>query len=97
VVPGDALENGYTRPTSSAVAAVCGWKRALGDAARNDGRDRRSEGQQEEELDQLIAIFGNQHIGRGEKMSAVSNAVANKEVGDGRYAEVDQDFNQALT
>jgi len=52
--------------------------RALRNAARNDGRDSGSEGQEEEELGQLIAAFFRQRLRPGEKTDAVGQAVPPK-------------------
>ena len=75
---------------------------ALGDAARDDRRDRGREGAEEEELDQLEALrlkrlcAAADHVGALKKRDAVGDAVADEEVGDRRDREVDQDLDQRV-
>jgi hypothetical protein len=70
--------------------------RALGDAAGDDGRDRGGEGQQEEELDHVVAALLHQGFGAGEEIHAVGDAVADEEVGQGRCREVAEDLDQRV-
>ena len=69
--------------------------RALGDAARHDRRNRRGERQQEEELDELVAVLLRERRRVGEERDAVGDRVADEEVRDRRDGEVDQDLAQA--
>ena len=68
----------------------------LGDAARNDSRNRRREGQQKKELGQFEAILLHQRLGTGEEVDTVGDAVADEEVGDRRYREVGEDLHQRI-
>ncbi len=70
--------------------------RTLGDAAGDDCRDRRSKGQQEEELHQGIAVVGHQLIGRLHERHAIGDPVADEEVRQGRYGEVGDDLRQGI-
>ena len=70
--------------------------RALGDAAGDDGRNRRGESEQEEELDEFVAVALGQRLGAGEEVHAVGDAVADEEVGQRRDREVDQDLDQRV-
>jgi len=58
------------------------------DAARDDRRDGRSKGQQEEELDQLVAV-ADRKLTRGfKKTDAVCDLVSDKKIGDGGDSKV---------
>ncbi len=70
--------------------------RTLGDAAGDDRRNRRSKGQQEEELHQGIAVVGHQLIGRLHERHAIGDPVADEEVRQGRYGEVGDDLRQGI-
>ena len=54
--------------------------RALGDPARHNRRDRGGEGQQEEELHELVAVFRSQRVRGAEKVSAVGDPVTDDEI-----------------
>ncbi len=75
---------------------------ALGDAARDDGRDGRSEGGEEEELHERHALTiealggaGN-GFGVGEEIDAVGDGVADEKIRDGRNGEIDKDFDEGV-
>jgi hypothetical protein len=70
--------------------------RALGDAAGHDGGNRRGEGQQEEELDQVVAILCRQHLGARIEADAVGDAVADEEIGDGGDRKIGEDLDQGV-
>ncbi len=80
--------------------------RALGDAAGNDRRHRRGEGEQEEKFDQvvarrteLVAVAGDlpgQHLGAGEEIDAVGDRVADEEIGERRNREIAQDLDERV-
>ena len=85
------------RPTIAKVAASWGREaRPLGDAARDDRRNRGREGQEEEELDQREAVLLNEGVGAGEEMHAVGDPVTDEEIGDRRDREVGQDLDQRI-
>ena len=97
LVPGDALEEGVDEADQQEGGGqLRAEARALGDAAGNDGRDRRGEGQQEKELGQLEAAFLHQGFGAGKEIHAVGDAVADEEVGQGRYRKVGEDLDQRI-
>ena len=57
-VPDHALEEGIEQPDDQQGGEQLGVKaRALGDTARDDGRDRGGKGQEKEELDQGVAVL----------------------------------------
>ena len=66
--------------------------RPLSDAPRDDGWDGRRKRQQKEELDEVIAGVLSQRRGICEKTHTISDAVADKEVGQGRHRKIDQDL-----
>ncbi|CRQ65213.1 hypothetical protein PAERUG_E6_London_17_VIM_2_12_12_05731 [Pseudomonas aeruginosa] len=68
----------------------------LGDAAGDDRRDCRGEGQQEEELHQRIATVHGQRRRRMEESHAVGNPVADEEIGQRRDGEVGQNLRQGV-
>ncbi|MNZ61127.1 hypothetical protein D3C78_792140 [compost metagenome] len=70
--------------------------RALGDPAGDDRRNRRGEGQQEEELHQRVAVVGAQYAGRLEKGHPVGDPVADEEVGQRRDREIGKDLRQRV-
>jgi hypothetical protein len=97
LVPGDALEERVDEADQQEGGGeLRAEARAFGDAAGDDGRDRRSEGQQEEELGEFIAALLHQGFGAGEEMYAVGDAVADEEVGQGRDRKVAQDLDQRI-
>jgi hypothetical protein len=69
---------------------------SLGNAAGNDGRDRRRESQQEEELGQFVTVLRHQRFDAAEEIDPVGDAVANEEVGYGRHAEIGQNLDQRI-
>ena len=69
---------------------------ALGNAARDDGRYGSGEGQQKEKLDQLVAVLGGQLLGADQQAGAISHAIADQKVSDGRYRKVHQYFDQGV-
>ena len=56
---------------------------ALCNTTRNNGWNRRSKGQEEEELNQLVSVVFGQLSGAGKEIHAVGNLITDKEVGDG--------------
>jgi hypothetical protein len=70
--------------------------RALGDAARHDGRYRGGEGQEEEEAHELVAVALREDRRAAEEGRAVRDGVADEEIRDGRHREVDQDLHQCV-
>jgi hypothetical protein len=68
----------------------------FGNAAGNDGRDGGGEGEQEEELGQLVAVLFHQRFDAGKEIGTVGNAVADEEVSDGRYPEIAHDLDQRI-
>ncbi|MDT4791395.1 hypothetical protein FQZ97_238400 [compost metagenome] len=69
---------------------------ALGDAAGNDGRDGRGEGQQEKELHQRVTMVGGQHAGRFKEGHAIGDPVADEEIGQGRDRKIGKDLRQGV-
>jgi hypothetical protein len=68
LIPGDALEERIDEGDDQEGRRQLRIEpRSLGDAAGNDGRDRRREGQQEEELGQLEAILRASRVSAPEK------------------------------
>src|SRR5690606_21778386 len=97
LIPGDALEEGIDEADDEEGGGELRIEaRAFGNAAGDDGRDRGSEGQQEKELRQVIAVALGQYFGAAEEIHAVGNAVADEEIGEGGDREVDQDFDQGI-
>jgi hypothetical protein len=77
LVPGNAFEEGIDEADDQKGRGQLRVELGtLGDAARNDRRDRRREGQQEEEARQLEAILLQQRFGAGEEVDAVGDAVS---------------------
>ena len=81
LVPGDALEERVDEADddrgSQQLRPELG---AFGNAARNDGGNGRRERQQEEELDQFIAILGRQLLGANEEAGAIRHRIADEEI-----------------
>ena len=97
LVPGDALEEGVDETDEHEGCDQLRMEsRALGDAAGDDGRDGGGEGEQEEEFGQLETVLRHQRLDAREEIDAVGDAVADKEVGNGRYPEVAQDLDQGI-
>ena len=75
LVPGDAFEQRIDQADDDGrghqLRAEAG---ALGDAAGDDGRDGGGEGEQEEELHQVVAVAGHQLLGADEEAGAVGHA-----------------------
>ena len=105
LVPDDTFEErikqaDYERRCHALRQEAC----ALGDAAGDDGRDRRRKGAQEEELDERQALRTEardaatavQPRRADEERNAVSDRVADQKVGKCRDSEVDQDFAQRV-
>ncbi|MDT4856540.1 hypothetical protein FQZ97_909340 [compost metagenome] len=96
-VPGDAFKEGVDEADDD---GRCDQLRpelgAFGDAAGNDGRNGGREGQQEEELHQLVAVFLGQRLGAHEERGTVGHAVAHDEIGDGGDRKVHQDLDQGV-
>ena len=69
---------------------------AFGDAARNDGGNGGSEGQQKEELDQVITVLGGQLLGPHKESGAVGHAVAHHKINHGGHRKIHQDFDQRV-
>jgi hypothetical protein len=96
-VPGDALEEGIDQADQQEGGDQLRVEaRALGDAAGDDRRDRGGERQQEEELDQLVAVVLDQRRRGVEEARAVGHHVADEEVADGRRGEVADDLDQRV-
>jgi len=70
--------------------------RTLGDAARDNRRNRRREGQQEEEADERVAVVLGEYAGAGEELHAVGDRIADEEIGDRRDREVDEDLHERV-
>ena len=97
LVPSDALKEGVHKTDNHSSGDQLGPELGpLGNAARNDGGNGRSKGQQEEKLDQVIAIFGRQLLGTDKEVRAVGHAVANHKINHGGDREVDQDLDQRI-
>ena len=69
---------------------------AFGNPARHDRRDCRSEGQQEEEFHQVIAIPLGEFFGPDKKADPIRNAVTDAEIGDCGHREIGEDFHQGV-
>src|SRR5690606_6515616 len=96
-VPGDALEEGIDEADDEEGGRELRVEaRAFGDAARDDGRNRGGEGEQEEELGQAVAVVFGQDFGAAEEVDTVGDAVADEEIGQRRYREIDQDLDQGV-
>ena len=105
VVPGQALEEGinqrHQHEGRDELRIELG---AFGDAARDDRRNGGREGQEEEELHQVIALgrkaaaFGHarDHLRALQEANAVSQAVADEEIGDGGGREIHQDLHERV-
>ena len=86
LVPGHALEERVHEADDDGRGdELRAEARALGNAARDDGRNGRREGQQEEELHQRVAVVQGQVIGSHQEGGAVGHRVADEEVGDGGH------------
>src|SRR4029078_1149472 len=70
--------------------------RAFGDAARDDRRNRSSEGEQEKELGELIAALLRQRGAAAEEVDPIGDAVADEEISDGGHREVSENFDQRI-
>ncbi len=69
---------------------------ALGDTTGDDRRDRRGEGEEEEELHQVVAVFLRQYRGGIEEARAIGHRITDKEVGDGGDSKVGNDLHQGV-
>ncbi|KFB69629.1 MAG: hypothetical protein CAPSK01_000688 [Candidatus Accumulibacter vicinus] len=97
LVPGNAFEEGIDETDDQKGRGQLRVEPGtLGDAARNDRRDRCREGQQEEESGQLEAILLQQRFGAGEEVDPVGDAEADEEIGNRRYREIGQDLDQRV-
>jgi hypothetical protein len=97
VVPGNALKKGIDKAHQQEGGDALGVEaRPLGDATGDDGRDGCREGEQEEELDHLVAALLGQYLGAGEEVGTVGHGVADEEVGEGRDTEIRQDLDQGI-
>src|SRR5690606_38156308 len=96
-VPGDAFEEGIDEADDEEGGGELRVEaRTFGDAARDDGRNRGGEGEQEEELGQAVAVVFGQDCGTAEEVDTVGDAVADEEIGERRYREIDQDLDQGV-
>jgi hypothetical protein len=103
LVPDDTLEHGVEEADDErgggALRTELG---ALGNAARDDGRDRRGEGREKEEPDEAQALgieaFARavQLLDTDEEGNAVGDGIADEEVGHRRDGEIDQDLAQRI-
>ena len=74
LVPGDAFEERIDEADQQERRGELRVEaRALGDAAGDDRRNRGGERQQEEELDELVAVLLRQRLGAGEEVDAVGD------------------------
>ena len=97
LVPDDALKEGVDEPHHHGSGQQLGPELGpLGNAARDDGRNGGRKGEQEEELHQVVAVFGCQLFGSNEKVRAIGHAVADHEIHDGGHGKVHQNFHQRV-
>src|SRR5574343_598559 len=97
LVPGDAFKEWINEADEQESGDQLRMKSGpFGNTAGNDGRNGGSEGEQEEELGQLVTVPFHQRVYAGKEMGTVGNAVADEEIGDGRYPEIAQDLDQGI-
>ncbi|MNO63329.1 hypothetical protein D3C76_540350 [compost metagenome] len=89
----EGIDEGHDQRGGAQLRAEFG---ALGDAAGNDRRDGRGEGQQEEELHQRVAVLRRQLLRRLEEVHAIGDPVADEEIGQGGDGEVGEDLRQRV-
>ncbi len=97
LIPDNALEEGVNkthdhRRGDQLRPELC----PLGNAARNDGGVGGGKGQQKEELDQVVAVFGGQLLGSHKEGVAISYAVTDHKINPSGYRKIHQDFDQRI-
>ena len=96
-IPGDSLEQRIDETDQQKCRGKLRIEASpLRDAAGNDGGYGRRERQQEKELDQGIAMILDEMTRALIKMHAIGQIVADEEIGDGRYGEIDENFHQGI-
>ena len=97
VIPGDALEEGINETDQQEGRTQHGVEaRALGHAAGDDGRNGGSEGEQEEELHQFVAVLLGERFRTAEKGDAVGDGIADEEIGHRGNGKIGHDFHQRV-
>jgi hypothetical protein len=90
LIPGDTFKNRIDQPHHQRGSRQLRIKTsALRNTPGNNGGYRSSKGQQEEKFHQLKTAFLGEYFRTAEKMNAVGNAVADKEISDRRHSEID--------
>ena len=97
LIPGDAFIERVDKPDqhkgSGQLRVELG---AFRNAAGNDGRDRRSKGQQEEKAGDVVAALLGDLRGADEEVGAVGHGKTDGKVGHGGHGEVGQNFDQGI-
>ena len=78
--------------------------RALGNSTRDDSRNGRRKGQQEEEFNQrqalltirFVAAIATNSGGRGQKVHAIGDRIADKEISQSRHTEIRKNFDHGI-
>jgi hypothetical protein len=97
LVPHDALEERVDKADDHRGGNQLRPKaRPLRNATGNDGRNGRGEGEQKEELHQLVAVLGRQLLGAHEEARAIGHAIAHQKIGHGGDRKVHQDLDQGI-
>ena len=96
-IPDDALKKGINQGNDYKGGCQLRIKSgAFGNTAGNDRGNRRSEGQQEKELHQFVAVLLAQGFSAFQKAHAVGDTVADKEICNGRYRKIGNNLYQCI-